>query len=129
MGMKGIRQIQFALSSHLKEGGLMVTDNLNVPSMGFIPQRWKVKRHRFASPETLLKHHRRRLQRLGFICEAWDVQHVLEDLNQEQDLLEEENFRRGFLEKSSEGRQCVLSNEGRYRLWKSTLLLHYLGVA
>jgi hypothetical protein len=129
MGIKGIRQIQFVLSSHLKGGELMVTDNLNVPSMGFIPQRWSVKRHRFASPETLLKRHRCRLQRLDFVCDAWDVQHILEELNHEQNLLEEESFQKGLLEKAPDGRQCILSDEGRYRLWQSTLLLRYLGMA
>jgi hypothetical protein len=129
MGMKGIRQIQFALSSHIKENELMVTDNLNVPSMGLIPQRWKIKRYRFASPETLLRRHRRRLQKLGCVCDTWDVHRVLEELNHEQGILEEENFQKCLLEKSSDGRQYILSDEGRYRLWKSTLLLHYLGVA
>jgi hypothetical protein len=129
MGLGGIRQVQFVLSSRIKEDEWIVTDSLNAPSGGFIPQNWKLRRYRFASPKTLLRCHRKRLQRLKVICEVWDREHILSELNREQELLAGENFQRGLLERSSDGREYILSDEGRYRLWQSTLSMHYLGVA
>jgi hypothetical protein len=129
MGAKGIHQVQFALSSRVKENEWIVTDNLNLPSGGPVPKEWKLRRYRFASHKTLLQRHRRYLQVLGSVCETWDGQHILDELNREQERLAMENFQQGLLEKSSDGRQYILSDEGRYRLWKSTLSLYYLGIA
>ena len=129
LGASGIRHVQFVFSSRLKEDEWIVTDNVNVPSGGIMPRSWKLKRYRFASPQTLLRRHRKRLQMLNAVCETWDSEHILSELNREQDLLAGENFQRGLLERSSDGREYILSDEGRYRLWQSTLSIHYLGIA
>ncbi|MDR2377147.1 MAG: hypothetical protein LBD54_00065 [Puniceicoccales bacterium] len=128
MGPRGIRQLQCALSSRVGEKEWLVTNNGQLPLGGWVPAAWRLKRYGFASPQALLRRHRRRLQRLGVICEAWEAPHLLETLHREQEFWAEENLRRGFLEKSSDGRQYVLSDEGRYRLWKSLLCRRTLGL-
>jgi hypothetical protein len=128
MGPRGIRQVRCALSSQVEEKEWLVTDNRQLPPGGWMPAAWRLKRYGFASPQTLLRRHRRRLQRLGSICGAWEVSHLPETLNREQEFWAEENLRHGFWEKSSDGRQYTLSEEGRYRLWKSMLFRHTLGL-
>ncbi len=119
----------YVLSTQTKEGELVVTDNVCLPFGGYYPENWFIERKPLCRNLcSLMRYHKRRLQRDGVNVEPWDDEEPLDELNRQQRTLEQINLRAGFLnspeDQEERGR---ITSEGRYRLWKEIWLLNYFG--
>lgn len=119
----------YVLSTQTKEGELVITDNVCLPFGGYYPDNWFIERKPLnRSLCSLMRYHKRRLQRDDVNVEPWDDFEPLDELNRQQRTLEQINMRAGFLtspeHQEERGR---ITSEGRYRLWKEIWLLNYFG--
>lgn len=105
-----------------------VTDNLYLPFAGFYPENWLVDRSPWRrSLQSLLRRHRIRVAKETEQLKPWETE-PLADLNAQQHALEQVNTELGFLwphhEREEHGK---MTSEARYRVWKESWLLNYLG--
>lgn len=125
----GTIDVRYILISSTLDGKRYITDNIEMPFGGYVPQNWfKVRKPFCDSLETLLELHSKRLNLSNEIFVTWEDT-PLDEINHQQSVLEYYNIKEGFLNPpnlyESYGK---LTPEGRYRLWKQFLFLKYLGV-
>jgi hypothetical protein len=120
----------YLISSRLHGGRFVQTDNLFLPFGGFYPSHWKVNRHpRIRGLQRLLRKHFASLQEEKGELVPFESEPI-EDLNEQQILLEKTNVDRGFLNpRYARSEQGILTQFGRYRLWKEIWLMNYFGVS
>ncbi len=118
----------YVFSSQTKSGARLVTDNIYLPFGGFYPENWDVERRPWTRlPETLFRHHLRRLAACPELLETL-VDEPLHDLNAQQQQLERTNTDLGFLfPRNLQEEYGSLTWEGRYRHWKEAWWLSYFG--
>ena len=107
-----------------------VTDNLFLPFAGFYPENWLVDRSPWRrSLPSLVKRHRERVAGESEPLVPWEIE-PLADLNAQQHAMEQVNTELGFLyphhEREEHGKMTV---EARYRVWKESWMLNYLGLS
>jgi hypothetical protein len=125
---KGGATTCFTISTHAKEGGRIITDNLILPYGGYYPENWEMcRKPLISSLEKLSSLHNKRLLKLKI--EPVGVEDdALEELKDHQRILERLNTEIGFLvprpRQEVEGK---ISQEGCYRLWKEMWFLAYFG--
>lgn len=117
-----------SLLSRTADDTRYVTDNLYLPFAGFYPENWLVDRSPWRRTlRTLLKRHQQRLAGEREPLKPWEIE-PLADLNAQQHALEQVNTELGFLwphhEREEQGKMTA---EARYRVWKESWLLNYLG--
>ena len=125
---KGGATACYTISTHAKEGGRIITDNLTLPYGGYYPEGWEMcRKPLIGSLKRLVVLHRNRLLKLE--VEPVVVEDdALEELNDHQRTLERLNIEIGFLvPRPRQEEDGKISQEGRYRLWKEMWLLAYLG--
>lgn len=124
----GAISVCFGLSTQTVSGYRYVTDNLYLPFGGFYPENWLVERNPWKrSLASLLKRHRRRLEKSGEMLVPWNTD-PLTDLNSQQRELEQVNTELGFLLPHADREDFgKMSYEGRYRVWQEIWLLNYFG--
>jgi hypothetical protein len=118
----------YTISTHAKEGGRIITDNLTLPYGGYYPEGWEMcRKPLIGSLKRLVLLHRNRLLKLE--VEPFVVEDdALEELNDHQRTLERLNREIGFLvPRPRQEEDGKISQEGRYRLWKEMWFLAYLG--
>jgi len=125
---KGGATACYTISTHSKDGGRLITDNLFLPYGGYYPESWNMCRKPLMGSlkRLLLLHHKRLLASNSEPVEVEDD--ALVELNDQQRILERLNTETGFLvprpRKEEEGK---ITSDGCYRLWKEMWLLAYLG--
>jgi len=125
---KGGATACFTISTHAKEGGRIITDNLILPYGGYYPESWEMcRKPLIGSLERLSLLHNKRLLKLK--VEPIGVEDdALEELNDHQRILERLNTEIGFLvPRPRQEEEGKISQDGRYRLWKEMWLLAYFG--
>ena len=125
---KGGATACYTISTHAKEGGRIITDNLTLPYGGYYPESWEMcRKPLIGSLKRLVVLHRNRVVKLE--VEPVVVEDdALEELNDHQRTLERLNTEIGFLvPRPRQEEDGKISQEGRYRLWKEMWLLAYLG--
>ena len=129
-GRRKAVSVFYTLCTNGPDDHRLITDNYSLPFGGYYPENWVVARKPLAgSPEKLFRCHEARLSRVGFESVPFENE-PLDDLNEQQNLLERLNVKRGVLNplqfREQSGR---LTFDGRYRLWKEMWLLAYFGRA
>jgi hypothetical protein len=126
----GISNVYYTLTSLSSDGKRYITDNLDMPFGGYMPNNWfKVKKPLCDSLGNLLKYHFRRLNTSGKDFVIWDGA-PLNEINHQQSVLEYYNIKKGFLNPPNFHEDYgKLTSEGCYRLWKQFLFLKYVGVS
>jgi len=119
----------YLLTSLLKDGTQVITDNLFLPFGGFYPENWHVERRPWKrSFSRLMRRHRDRILPHRDELATWETD-VLDDLQEQPRMLDRLNVEMGFFfpvhERDEEGR---ITREGRYRVWKELWLLKYFGI-
>ena len=125
---KGGATACFTISTHAKEGGRIITDNLILPYGGYYPENWEIcRKPLIGSLVRLSSLHNRRLLKLK-IAPVRVEDDALEELNDHQRILERLNTEIGFLvSRPRQKEEGKISQEGRYRLWKEMWFLAYFG--
>ena len=125
---KGGATACFTISTHAKEGGRIITDNLMLPYGGYYPENWEMcRKPLIGSLVRLSLLHNKRLLKLKVEPVGVDDD-ALEELNDHQRILERLNTEIGFLvPRPRQEEEGKISQEGRYRLWKEMWFLAYLG--
>lgn len=126
----GASSVYYVLTSLTSDGERFITDNLDTPFGGYVPDNWfKLRRPLCNSLGSLLRCHFKRLNNSGKDFVVWDDA-PLSEINHQQSVLEYYNIKKGFLNPpnfhSDFGK---LSSEGCYRLWKQFLFLKYIGTS
>ena len=125
---KGGATACYTISTHIKDGGRIITDNLTLPYGGYYPENWEMcRKPLISSLKRLLVLHSKRVLKLK--VEPVVVEDdALEELNDHQRILERLNTEIGFLvPRPRQEEDGKISQEGRYRLWKEMWFLAYLG--
>ena len=125
---KGGATACFTISTHTKEGGRIITDNLILPYGGYYPENWEMcRKPLIGSLVRLSSLHNKRLLKLKIEPVRVDDD-ALEELNDYQRILERLNTEIGFLvPRPRQEEEGKISQEGRYRLWKEMWFLAYFG--
>ncbi len=118
----------YSISSRLKSGIRLITDNLYLPFGGFYPENWGLERKPWMrSLRALLKRHLNRLSKCGEERLPWEDD-PLDDLNDQQRIIERTNTRLGILVPRHLHEEFGrITWEGRYRFWKELWFLNYFG--
>ncbi len=118
----------YSISSRLKSGIRLITDNLYLPFGGFFPENWELERNPWTrSLRSLLKKHLDRLETFGVERECWEDD-PLDDLNKQQQIIESTNTQLGILVPRHQHEEYGrITWEGRYRFWKELWFLNYFG--
>jgi hypothetical protein len=126
----GTLAVCYSLTSEVGDGRRYVTDNYFLPFGGFYPEIWLVERVPWQRGlPRLIARHRQRLATAGSPAVAWQTD-PLADINQQQQLLEQVNTELGFLLPRSDREEFgKITPEGRFRIWKESFLLNYLGIS
>lgn len=125
----GSPMIYLTLSSRCRgPASTVLTSNVATPFGGFFPEDWSVDRcPLIRSFRGLLARHHQHLQRVESPALAWEVD-PCEQLNQNQQEMERVNRERGLL-RSADNQEGsgILTDQGRYRVWRETWWLNYFG--
>lgn len=117
----------FAFYSRDTDGKRWVSNNVSTAFGGFYPEHWKVKRRPLLkNPEKLYRKHMRWVKQVSLRPFEGDA---LEELEEERQMIEAHNVNMGFVyPRAQRLKYGSLTPLGRYRLWKETWLLKYLGI-
>lgn len=120
----------YSLASETTDGLRYVTDNYYLPFGGFYPESWLVERTPWRRGlSSIVNRHRRRLANSNAVGVPWQTD-PLADINQQQQMLEQVNTELGFLLPHSDREEYgKITPEGRFRIWKESFLLNYLGIS
>jgi len=125
----GAPMIYLTLSS-CGEGpvSLVLTSNVATPFGGFFPKDWSVERCPLTrSFRKLLRLHRHRLEEWNGAILEWDDD-LCDQMNQHQQEMERVNREKGLIEQGpDQAGGGVLTDQGRYRVWRETWWLNYVG--
>lgn len=120
--------IFYSVYAQGKDGKRYGVDNLFLPFGIAYPESGHFSRKPWVNdPKILIQHHNKMTESVEL---APFDQDPCSDLNAFQSVLEGTNIERGLLfPKPLQAQYGKLTQEGRYQLWKSLLILHYLGIA
>lgn len=124
----GVSSVYYVLTSLTCDGDRFITENLNIPFGGYMPEGWfNVKKPLCDSLNNLLECHLKRLEASGKTFTSWEGL-PLNEINHQQSILECYNVKKGFLNPPDVREDYgKLTSEGCYRLWKQFLFLKYIG--
>jgi hypothetical protein len=127
--LSGVILDQVALVSKTEKGRIFVTDNVFMPFGGVFPSHWNVERRPcMRSLERLANLHSRRISQAApeaLTAFEEDPETWLRSWYSE---LQNVNRQAGLLNAAVDLEEMgKMTSEGRYRLWKESLLLHYFG--
>ncbi|MDR1402028.1 MAG: hypothetical protein LBI81_03705 [Puniceicoccales bacterium] len=122
---RGRTVLNCILTSYEKNGGTIVTNNLQTVFASFYPKSWNIKRCPMISLEKLFDLHAHRISSVEITkigdSSAWEA------INSEHHQIELENCRAGLCEKLDDNDHVTLAFPGRYHLWCDMLVFTYFG--
>lgn len=127
---KAIPEIYFSFLSITENDKRYITDNLDMPLGGFMPEGWfKIRKPLCNSIQLLYKYHLKRLSKSKENFIPWQAL-PLEEYNYQQRVLEHYNITKGFLNHPNfHANFGKLTAEGCFRIWKQFWFLKYIGIS
>lgn len=117
-----------SISTQLKDGRTLITDNVFLPFGGFYPEEWLVERSPWRRNfESLLQRHRERMDAANVPPKPFLLSPLAQS-NEDQRLVERINRKLHFLNQTSEEEEHGrLTSAGKVRVWQEIWLLAYFG--
>ncbi|MDR0679931.1 MAG: hypothetical protein LBF42_02755 [Puniceicoccales bacterium] len=120
--------VNCVLVSHLRNGAIFVTHNLQSPIAAFYVPPFEAHQKQFSMVKNLISSHKKRIKKSHWETMCLCGENCLQAINDEQLRLEEANIAQGYCEQVDGRTNAAISFLGRYRLWTKGLLATYLGL-
>lgn len=111
-----------------ENGKQYITSNSPLPFVDFLPKDWEVASRPLVQTPSALYFLHKKIERNTLM--KWDEVELSSFLNQNQALIESSGVENGFMHQLKDREQYgLLTKEGCYSLWKTTLSLKYFAIS